>query len=135
MLSILKRTRLSFFYPSLTFSTNKTFPCWKCGAEIQTKGGREFFCEVESCGAVQPYKLKDVDVFSLFAIESSFDIDITKLDAEYKRMQMLLHPDKFANHTVIERNASNVTSSCVNEAYQVNYYLECLCLILRVMVF
>ena len=41
-----------------------------------------------------------------------------QLDAKYKQLQMLLHPDRFANKSEVERKISAVQSSLVTHAYE-----------------
>ena len=91
--------------------------CWKCGSELDTTAN--YFCNISSCGAVQSYKITDVNAFQMFGLEQKYLIDMVALDSQYKNAQMVLHPDKFSAKSDEERTASNETSSTVNQAYQV----------------
>ena len=90
--------------------------CWKCGTD---ENKVDYFCGSDACGVVQSYKLKDVNAFQLFNLEQKYFIDLQVLETEYKNVQKLLHPDKFVSKSNDEREASNETSSTVNQAYQV----------------
>jgi molecular chaperone HscB len=63
--------------------------------------------------------LKDVNAFQLFHLDQRYFIDTNALDMQYKSVQKRLHPDMFVNKPNDERDASNETSSTVNQAYQV----------------
>jgi hypothetical protein len=93
--------------------------CWKCGTDLVHE---DFFCASNSCGVVQPVKLNNVNAFQLFHLEQRYFIDTNALEIEYKSVQKLLHPDMFASKPNDERDASNETSSTVNQAYQVRYH-------------
>ena len=58
-----------------------------------------------------------VDFFRLFGVKKSsvHDINIGEVDREFKRLQKILHPDKFSLHSKDERGASAVTSSTINQ--------------------
>lgn len=103
---VVRKTVVSFRYVT----------CWKCGSESPNQ---EFFCKADNCGVVQAYKLKDINAFHVFGLEQKYLIDNATLDNEYKNVQKLLHPDKFSMKPNSERDASNETSSTVNQAYQV----------------
>jgi len=49
----------------------------------------------------------------------SYSIDEQKLDQTFKKLQMLLHPDRFACKSETEKKISAVQSSLVTNAYQV----------------
>ena len=36
------------------------------------------------------------NLFQIFDLEATFDIDLAELETRYKRMQMKFHPDRFA---------------------------------------
>lgn len=49
----------------------------------------------------------------------TFAIDLADLESRYKRLQVRLHPDRFATMSEQERQNSADTSAAVNQAYQV----------------
>ena len=103
-------------------TTYRFVTCWKCGSELDTS--LDYFCNISSCGAVQSYKITDVNAFKLFGLEQKYLIDINALDTQYKNAPKLRHPDKFTAKSDVERTASNETSSTVNQAYQVTRKLR-----------
>ena len=58
------------------------------------------------------------DFFSLFQLPAQFDIDLSVLDANYRKLQAEVHPDKFVNATPAERMQSMQMATLANEAYQ-----------------
>ncbi len=113
--TLLRRSQLGQTLPRVT--AYRFVACWKCGSELDTTS--DFFCNISKCGAVQSYKLTDVNAFQLLGLEQKYLIDMNILDAQYKNAQKLLHPDMFSGKDIMERNASTETSSTVNQAYQV----------------
>jgi molecular chaperone HscB len=57
------------------------------------------------------------DYFSLFGLESSFDIDVADLEKRYFTAQRSFHPDRVGGKSPAERNAAIGMSMRVNEAY------------------
>lgn len=60
----------------------------------------------------------------MFGLEQKFFIDTIALENGYKNAQKVLHPDMFSTKSNLERDASNETSSTVNQAYQVTNTAE-----------
>lgn len=56
--------------------------------------------------------------FSLFNLPENFSIDLAALDANYRKLQAEVHPDKFVTATSAERLQSMQTATLANEAYQ-----------------
>lgn len=117
--TLLRRSQLGQTLPRAT--AYRFVACWKCGSELDTTS--DYFCNISKCGAVQSYKLTDVNAFQLLGMEQKYSIDMSTLDVQYKNAQKLLHPDKFSAKDIMERNASAETSSTVNQAYQVCIWL------------
>ncbi len=91
--------------------------CWSCGA---TNDASSLFCKADDCGRIQDVDAKSVNYFRMFDLpKSSFNIDLKELETQFKNMQKLLHPDKFATKSISEKNFSSSASSMVNQAYQV----------------
>lgn len=59
-----------------------------------------------------------IDYFSLFGMPVSFDLDLTLLGAQYRKIQAEVHPDRFVNATPAERLQSMQFATIANEAYQ-----------------
>ncbi|XP_065092147.1 iron-sulfur cluster co-chaperone protein HscB [Ochlerotatus camptorhynchus] len=109
---------LSFVMHSRNNASNsKTFcssvkVCWSCAKPLVKENN--FFCA--SCGSLQ--QIEDVDYFKLLDVSSEFNLDLTKLTSNFRRLQSVLHPDKFSQMSSVEKNNSLEWSSLVNKAYK-----------------
>ncbi len=56
--------------------------------------------------------------FELFGLESVFEIDTDRLQAEQQRLQAAYHPDRYASAGERERRLSVQMSSWVNQAFE-----------------
>lgn len=56
--------------------------------------------------------------FSLFDLPVQFDIDLARLDANYRKVQAEVHPDRFVTASPAERMQSMQHATLANEAYQ-----------------
>jgi len=57
--------------------------------------------------------------FELFGLPAVFSVDQEKLSEQYRYLQTVVHPDKFANASDYERRVSVQKSARINEAYQI----------------
>ncbi|KAL3271450.1 hypothetical protein HHI36_021936 [Cryptolaemus montrouzieri] len=96
------------------FQHSKDIKCWKCG--IERKNINELFCP--KCNIIQNPEDKN-NYFNLLQCDVSFDIDSKTLRDKYRHMQSVLHPDKFSNRSLEEKNISGDFSSLVNKAYDI----------------
>ena len=55
--------------------------------------------------------------FEIFQLPASFDVDLDDLASKYRRLQIEVHPDKFANATEQEKRLSLQWATQVNAAY------------------
>ncbi|GMH41104.1 hypothetical protein BSKO_09014 [Bryopsis sp. KO-2023] len=85
--------------------------CWQC----PEGAGGGFFCG--ECGSIQPLD-KSTNHFETLGMEAIFDIDVRSLEAAFKKIQLRLHPDRFATKGHIEKEYSAQQSSRVNVAYR-----------------
>lgn len=85
----LKPTSLQFFRSTQNTSLLK---CWKCG--IERKNVSDLFCE--SCHSIQNPHEKS-NYFKVFNVDVTYDVNQKDLTNTYRKMQSLLHPDKFSN--------------------------------------
>jgi len=108
-ISVAKKAHLVARSSSTSFTT-----CWNCSQELTRE---QLFCD-KKCGVLQAIKTTDINYFDLFGIPFSISVDMRALDGRFKDLQKQLHPDKFANKSMVERAASAETSSTVNQAYQ-----------------
>ncbi|RYG69866.1 Fe-S protein assembly co-chaperone HscB [archaeon] len=96
-------------------SKEKGIECWKCGTHIEQQ---QLFCEQPECGVVQALRSEDTNLFDMFQLPKTFDLDLDQLENAYKTLQKSLHPDKFATKSSSEKQKSTVTSSTINYAYE-----------------
>lgn len=58
------------------------------------------------------------DDFTLFGVKPGFALDRAALDARWKQLQRLAHPDRFAHQGAAAQRAAMQWSVRINEAYQ-----------------
>lgn len=58
------------------------------------------------------------DHFALLSLPRSFRIDRAKLDLNYRTLQVVVHPDKFASRPAAEQRVAAARSADLNAAYQ-----------------
>uniref|UniRef100_A0A182PNF7 J domain-containing protein n=1 Tax=Anopheles epiroticus TaxID=199890 RepID=A0A182PNF7_9DIPT len=85
--------------------------CWKCNS---SDVNNTFFCA--SCGVIRE-SIKDEDYFELLKLKKEFNIDAVKLVQNYRHIQSMIHPDKFAQKSEHEKTIALEWSSLVNKAY------------------
>lgn len=56
--------------------------------------------------------------FQLFGLAQSFQLDAPSLERQYRAMQMVVHPDKFAHLPDADQRVAMQQATFVNEAYQ-----------------
>ena len=111
----------------LSNSANPSSACWSCG---HTHSPDNMFCK--GCDKLQSFGGHDhnsdtpssdtpVCFFSLLSQPKTVDVSVTSLETEYRQLQKVLHPDKYANASSMERDISLTNSSIVNQAYQVRH--------------
>lgn len=67
-----------------------------------------------------PYDEKErVNVFSLFGLKPSLEVDKKELDRKYAELIMQNHPDKFVNKSLEERKQAVDNTEKINMAYKV----------------
>lgn len=87
--------------------------CWNC----EFVGAPAKFCP--GCRTVQP-PAEERSFFSLFGLEADrFDVDVAALDAEFRRQQMEVHPDRFASRCRREEGFAAAQSAALNHAHGV----------------
>ena len=76
--------------------------CWACGAPFGASAEHRFFCD--ACGEILPARVaapaRGSDgaapvLFRVLGIAPRFEVDLDALEAAMKRLQKVLHPDKF----------------------------------------
>ena len=85
--------------------------CWSCKGPVAASA---LFCE--TCNAIQaPGQL---DHFTRFGLERSFDVDVDAMEATYLKQQQKLHPDRFASKSGREQALSSQQAASLNEAFE-----------------
>lgn len=67
---------------------------------------------------MQPVDLSS-HFFALFSLPVCFDIDVARLAERYRKLQGVVHPDKFANAGEAERRLSMQMAARVNEGFRI----------------
>jgi molecular chaperone HscB len=83
---------------------------------------QRLFCTNDECKKIQPLP-KATDYFDLLSFQQGkthFHSSTAQasLEASYKNLQKLLHPDLFSNKSLVEQEHSAANSAFVNAAYQ-----------------
>uniref|UniRef100_A0A182XB84 J domain-containing protein n=1 Tax=Anopheles quadriannulatus TaxID=34691 RepID=A0A182XB84_ANOQN len=86
--------------------------CWKCSS---SDINNTFFCA--SCGVLRESAEKE-DYFELLKLKKEFNIDTLKLVQNYRHIQSMIHPDKFAQKSEHEKAIALEWSSLINKAYK-----------------
>lgn len=82
---------LSFRLTGYVNSTNRLYSsCWKCDNSVNEV---DFFCG--KCKVILKLP-SSVDYYKLFDISDGYLIDELELTRSYRKIQMVLHPDKFS---------------------------------------
>ena len=55
--------------------------------------------------------------FALFGLSPTFNIDLSKLERNYRKLQSASHPDRFVSSTTAEKLRSMQAATTANEAY------------------
>jgi molecular chaperone HscB len=91
--------------------------CWSCDHTDQGPPEQiNFFCG--SCSTIQP-PVERGTYFSMFDLPQRFVTDQRLLKDSFRRLQKLLHPDKFNQKTSKEQALSADQSASLNHAYNV----------------
>lgn len=101
-----------FYLMGKSYTSVKTSRvCWNCNRSILCV---DFFCE---CGAIQPLD-ESRNYFDLFGYSDfQISIDSNDLSDRMKKLQRILHPDKFTGKSEYEQVISSDISALVNKAF------------------
>lgn len=89
-------TRFSKF-KSYSYANFTSFQCWNCQTIVDTTPC--LFCK--NCSIIQSPEKQNFNYFELFNISNQYDIDIGQLTSNFRKLQNLMHPDKFTNKTEV----------------------------------
>lgn len=73
--------------------------------------------ELRGRGLSDTSDMRNQNAFKLFQLEQKFLLDQPKLKREMRRLQTMLHPDKFVTKDRDSQNKSEQLSALINEAY------------------
>lgn len=79
------------------YGTVVEFKCWNCHTMLNTKP--IFFCT--NCSIIQSSDQQNFNYFELFNIKEQYEIDTRQLTSNFRKLQNLMHPDKFSNKTEV----------------------------------
>lgn len=92
------------------YNNDQTVYCTKCEAKLSAA----ILCD--KCGAIS-----DIDTnqnyFQLLQIDPKYNIDPKAMTQSFRRLQSVVHPDKFGNKSSEEQTKSAEWSSLLNKAY------------------
>ena len=100
--------------------------CWACAAPFGASAEHRFFCD--ACGEILPARVaapRGADgprapvLFRVLGMAPRFEVDPDALEASMKRLQKVLHPDKFGARSRRAQAHSAEQASLVNRAYAV----------------
>ena len=63
-------------------------------------------------------QIANKNYFQLFDLPESYDLDTDRLTAEYHKLQLDYHPDKYSSGSEKEKISAQVASSYINDAYE-----------------
>jgi molecular chaperone HscB len=87
--------------------------CWSCGTCVNKAA---LLCG--TCAYVQAPE-NTANYFELLELPQAYELDATKLEANFKRLQKMVHPDLYSRKSKKEQEASASASSALNVAYRV----------------
>lgn len=108
-------------------SSNSTFSlspkCRKCGTALSSTCS--LFCSSSTCSKIQKLS-NNCNIFDLFNLgQVHYDIDLNTVELNYRNLQKVVHPDKFALTGNINssdddsRTISRENSAFINRAHEV----------------
>lgn len=92
------------------YNNDQTVYCTKCEAKLSAA----VLCD--KCGAISDIDSQQ-NYFQLLNIESQFNIDSKLMTQNFRRLQSVVHPDKFGNKSNEEQVKSAEWSALLNKAY------------------
>lgn len=79
------------------YTTRAELKCWNCQTILYCKPC--LFCD--NCSIIQSADQQNLNYFELFNICEQFDVDTGQLTSKFRKLQNLMHPDKFSNKTEV----------------------------------
>lgn len=79
------------------YATYDAFKCWNCQTVLDIRPC--LFCK--NCSIIQSSEDQNLNYFELFNINVQYDIDTVQLTSNFRKLQNLMHPDRFSNKTEV----------------------------------
>lgn len=76
------------------YSSDIPNKCWQCNYPFKS----ELFCQ--KCKTLQQPP-EQMDYFEILGVKKNYNIEIKDIQQKYRKLQSLLHPDKFGNKTPV----------------------------------
>jgi hypothetical protein len=80
--------------------------CWKCGCEILASS---LICN--RCGTLQKPN-ESYNHFDVFGIKEGFEVEDRELRTKYRKLQNVLHPDRFSGKNTVRCYSNQNHCSC-----------------------
>lgn len=80
-----------------SYATFTDFKCWNCQTILNIRPS--LFCE--NCSLIQSSEQQNFNYFELFNIPNQYDINTEQLTTNFRKLQNLVHPDKYSNKTQV----------------------------------
>lgn len=115
-IAILNFERSSPVRKSLSFTINRLSSyrgqskCWRCNNNVDNESGQMLFCS--KCNALQEPR-ENLNYFELIGVDECYDVNNTEIHDKYRRLQNLLHPDRFSNSSEVTKK----NSKCVKTEF------------------
>ena len=95
--NVIRLRRLNKVYSfSIRYSSSAdSLKCCKCGTKLHSHSS--LFCPSSSCSKIQKLDPRKCNIYELFNLgPMNYDVDMSLVDANYRNLQKLVHPDKFS---------------------------------------
>jgi len=79
------------------YATYDAFKCWNCQTLLDIRPC--LFCK--NCSLIQSPDDQKLNYFELFNINVQYDIDTAQLTSKFRKLQNVMHPDRFSNKTEV----------------------------------
>ena len=113
--SSIKIQQRAIFSTPVTFSKNILTTCWNCQNENNVLN-----MQCHHCGVLLAPP-PTIDYFVLMDQPIRFDLDLRKLARKFKKLQFVIHPDRFSTKSPEELAHSESWSPLVNQAFSTLY--------------
>mmetsp|Transcript_40121 Transcript_40121/g.92180 ORF Transcript_40121/g.92180 Transcript_40121/m.92180 type:complete len:249 (-) Transcript_40121:7-753(-) len=94
-----------------TFTSSTAFACSSC-PELQTS----FSFQCPACGELMKADYGCVTHYDVLGVDTKFEVSRAEVDAAFKKLQMRLHPDRFAQASAEVEALAQLHSAKLNEA-------------------